>query len=199
MILSDVSVRRPVFAAVLSLLLVVLGMISFQRLSLRELPRRRPAGRRRSRPPTAVPRRSIIETRITQPLEDAIAGSRASPPSSSSSQNGRSQITIEFKLDRDIDAAANDVRDASAGVVGNLPAEADPPEIAKVSADADVMIWLNLVGHRSRPAGAHRLRRTLPRRPLLRSSTAWRASSSAAASATRCASGSTATRSRRAG
>jgi multidrug efflux pump len=143
MILSDVSVRRPVFAAVLSMLLVVLGAISFQRLSLRELPRIDPpvASIETSyRGATA----SIVESRITQPLEDAIAGIEGISTIQSSSQNGRSQITIEFNLDRDIDAATNDVRDAVNRVVGNLPVEADPPQVAKVSADADVLMWLNL-------------------------------------------------------
>ena len=143
MILSDVSVRRPVFAAVLSLLLVVLGAISFDRLSLRELPRIDPpvASIETSyRGATA----SIVESRITQPLEDAIAGIEGIATIQSSSQNGRSQITIEFNLARDIDAATNDVRDAVNRVVGNLPVEADPPQVAKVSADADVLMWLNL-------------------------------------------------------
>jgi multidrug efflux pump len=143
MILSDISVRRPVFAAVLSLMLVVLGLISFQRLSLRELPRVDPpvaSIETNYRGATA----SIIESRITQPLEDAISGIEGISTIQSSSQNGRSQITIEFTLDRDIDAATNDVRDAVNRVIGNLPVEADPPQIAKVSADADVLIWLNL-------------------------------------------------------
>ena len=143
MILSDVSVRRPVFAAVLSMLLVVLGAISFQRLSLRELPRIDPpvASIETSyRGATA----SIVESRITQPLEDAIAGIEGISTIQSSSQNGRSQITIEFNLDRDIDAATNDVRDAVNRVVGILPVEADPPQVAKVSADAEVLMWLNL-------------------------------------------------------
>jgi len=143
MILSDVSVRRPVFAAVLSMLLVVLGAISFQRLSLRELPRIDPpiaSIETNYRGATA----SIVESRITQPLEDAIAGIEGISTIQSSSQNGRSQITIEFNLSRDIDAATNDVRDAVNRVVGNLPVEADPPQVAKVSADADVLMWLNL-------------------------------------------------------
>jgi multidrug efflux pump len=143
MILSDVSVRRPVFAAVLSLLLVVLGAISFDRLSLRELPRIDPpvaSIETNYRGATA----SIVESRITQPLEDAIAGIEGIATIQSSSQNGRSQITIEFNLDRDIDGATNDVRDAVNRVVGVLPVEADPPQVAKVSADADVLMWLNL-------------------------------------------------------
>ena len=143
MILSDVSVRRPVFAAVLSMLLVVLGAISFQRLSLRELPRIDPpvaSIETTYRGATA----SIVESRITQPLEDTIAGIEGISTIQSSSQNGRSQITIEFNLSRDIDDATNDVRDAVNRVIDSLPVEADPPEVAKVSADADVLMWLNL-------------------------------------------------------
>ena len=143
MLLSDISVKRPVFATVLSLLLVVLGVIAFSRLPLRELPNIDP-------PIVSVETAyrgasaAIIESRITQPIEDAIAGIEGIDTINSSSQNGRSSISVEFGLERDIDGAANDIRDAVSRVVGNLPTEADPPQVAKVDADAEVIMWLSL-------------------------------------------------------
>ena len=143
MTLSDLSVRRPVFATVLSLLLVVLGVLSFTTLPLRELPDIDPPVVSIS---TAYPGASaaIIETRITQLLEDAVSGIEGIDTLDSSSRNGESQITIEFTLSRDIEAAANDVRDAVSRVVDRLPEEAELPEVQKVSADADAIMWLNL-------------------------------------------------------
>ncbi len=143
MLLSDISVKRPVFATVLSLLLVVLGLIAFTRLPLRELPDIDP-------PVVSVETAyrgasaAIVESRITQPIEDAISGIEGIESVQSSSQNGRSSISIEFSLSREIEGAANDVRDAVNRVVGNLPTEADPPQVAKVDADSDVIMWLNL-------------------------------------------------------
>src|SRR3546814_11425523 len=88
--------------------------------------------------------RSVVETRITQILEDAVSGIEGVDTLQSSSRNGRADVTIEFKLSRDIESAANDVRDAISRVVDRLPEEADTPEVAKVSADDDVILWLNL-------------------------------------------------------
>ena len=131
MLISDLSVKRPVFATVLSLMLVVLGVIAFTRLPLRELPNI-------DAPIVSVETAyrgasaAIVESRITQPIEDAIAGIEGIETINSSSQNGRSQISIEFGIDRNIDGAANDVRDAVGRVIEDLPVEADPPEVAKV-------------------------------------------------------------------
>ncbi|MDZ4350658.1 MAG: efflux RND transporter permease subunit [Xanthomonadaceae bacterium] len=143
MMLSDLAVRRPVFATVVSLLLIVLGVLSFTTLPLRELPDIDPPVVSIS---TGYPGASaaIIETRITQLLEDAVSGIEGIDTLDSSSRNGESRITIEFKLSRDIEAAANDVRDAVSRVVDRLPEEADLPEVQKVSADADAILWLNL-------------------------------------------------------
>ncbi len=143
MSLSDISVRRPVFAAVVSLLLVVLGILSFRALSLRELPDIDPPVVSIS---TSYPGASaaIVETRITQLLEDAVSGVEGIDTLDSSSRNGESRITIEFGLGRDIEAAANDVRDAVSRVVGRLPDGADLPQVQKVSADADAILWLSL-------------------------------------------------------
>ena len=141
--LSDLSIKRPVFAAVISLLLVVLGVMSFLRLTLRELPNIDPpiVSVEVNYPGASA---AVVETRITQILEDGLSGIEGIKTIQSSSRNGRSDVTIEFNLSRDIEAAANDVRDRVSRVMDRMPDEADPPEISKVEADADVIIWLNM-------------------------------------------------------
>lgn len=141
--LSDISIERPVFATVMSLLLIVLGLMSYTRLTLRELPA--------IDPPVvsvdvAYPGASagVVETRITQVLEDALAGIEGIESLQSRSVNGRSSVTIEFTLDRDIEAAANDVRDAVSRVLDRMPEEADPPEVEKADSDSEVILWLNM-------------------------------------------------------
>ncbi len=141
--LSDVSIERPVFATVLSLLLVVLGLMAYSRLTLRELPAIDP-------PVVSVEvgysgaSAAVVESRITQVLEDALAGIEGIESVQSRSVNGRATITIEFTLQREIEAAANDVRDAVSRVADRLPDEADPPEIQKADSDSDVILWLNM-------------------------------------------------------
>ena len=141
--LSDLSIRRPVFATVISLLLVVVGLMSFMRLTLRELPNIAP-------PIVSVDvtypgaSAAVDETRVTQILEDALSGIEGIYTIQSSSRNGRSDVTIEFNLTRDIEAAANDVRDAVSGILDRLPDEAYAPEIEKADSDSDTIIWLNM-------------------------------------------------------
>ena len=141
--ISDISIKRPVFAVVMSLLLVVLGVMAFMRLTLREMPNIDP-------PIVSVDvtypgaSAAVVETRITQILEDALAGIEGINTIQSRSRNGRSDVTIEFNISRDIEAAANDVRDAISRVADRLPIEADPPDISKVEADADAILWLNM-------------------------------------------------------
>ena len=143
MVLSDLSIKRPVLATVMSLLLVVLGIIAFTRLTLRELPNIDPpivsVG-------VAYPGASaaVVETRITQVLEDAVSGIEGIETVESRSRNGEASVTIEFSLARDIEAAANDVRDAVSRVMDRMPEEADPPRVEKVESDAEVIIWLNM-------------------------------------------------------
>ncbi|HSX65499.1 MAG TPA: efflux RND transporter permease subunit, partial [Pseudoxanthomonas sp.] len=141
--LSDISIKRPVLAVVISLLLIVLGIMSFTRLTLRELPNIDPpiVSVEVSYPGASA---AVAETRVTQILEDALSGIEGINTIQSQSRNGRSDITIEFRLTRDIEAAANDVRDAVSRVMDRMPEEADPPEISKVEADADVIVWLNM-------------------------------------------------------
>ncbi|MEM8634501.1 MAG: efflux RND transporter permease subunit [Pseudomonadota bacterium] len=143
MILSDVAVKRPVFASVLSLLLVIFGLVSFDRLPLREYPDiDAPVVTIQTDYPGASA--SIVETRITQIIEDRIAGVEGIRTVDASSRDGRSDISIEFAINQDIDVAANDIRDRVSSVSDQLPIDADPPEITKANADDDVIIWLNL-------------------------------------------------------
>lgn len=143
MILSDTSVKRPVFASVISLILVIFGLVSFDRLPLREYPDIDPpvVSIETSYPGASA---SIVETKITQILEDRISGVEGIRFIDSSSTDGRSNISIEFSIDQDIDAAANDIRDRISGILDNIPDEADPPEISKADGNNDVITWLNL-------------------------------------------------------
>ena len=108
--ISELSVRRPVFATVLSMLLVIFGLVSLQRLSVREYPDI-------DRPTVSITTAyrgasaAIIETKITQIIEDSVAGIEGILKIESDSEDERSQVRIEFDVNRDVDAAANDVRD----------------------------------------------------------------------------------------
>ncbi|QTP58600.1 efflux RND transporter permease subunit [Billgrantia antri] len=143
--LSDVSVQRPVLATVLALLIVAFGLLSLQRLSLQEYPSIDP-------PVISIDTRypgaaaNVVESRITQVLEDRIAGIEGIEVVTSSSEDGRSRIDIEFGLETNIDAAANDVRDRISGAQPNLPDDADPPEVQKTDSSEDVVLWLSLSG-----------------------------------------------------
>lgn len=145
MLLSDVSIKRPVFASVLSILLIAFGVIAFDRLTLREYPNIDPpvVSIRTSYPGAAA---SVIETRITKVLEDRISGIEGIRYIESASENGASNITVQFDVGHDMDSAANDIRDRVASAARNLPIEADPPEIQKVSSDEDVILWFNFAG-----------------------------------------------------
>jgi len=147
MIISDISVRRPVFASVISLLLIAFGLIAFDRIPLREYPDIDPpvVSVETTYPGAAA---AVVETRITEVIEERIAGVEGIEFIESSSSDGESRITIEFGIDRDIDSAANDIRDRVAGIRDNLPVEADPPEIRKVDSNEDVIMWMNLVSDR---------------------------------------------------
>ncbi len=141
--LSDLSIKRPVLAVVMSLLLLVLGIMSFNRLTLRELPAIDPPIVSVSVDYTGASA-AVIESRVTQVLEDALAGIEGIDTINARSTNGRASVSIEFTANRDIEAAANDVRDAVSRVADRMPEEARPPEIAKVESDADPIIWFNM-------------------------------------------------------
>tara|TARA_Y100000052_G_scaffold23808_1_gene25836 strand:+ start:20734 stop:23841 length:3108 start_codon:yes stop_codon:yes gene_type:complete len=143
MLLSDVSVKRPVFATVINLLLIIFGVVAFSMLSLREYPDIDPPIVSVSTTYTGASA-NIVETRITQLLEDRISGIEGIKNVTSTSRNGRSDITIEFKLSRDIDAAAKDVRERVSRALNNLPDQADPPEVSKANSDESAVVWYNL-------------------------------------------------------
>lgn len=143
MLISDISVKRPIFASVISLLLIAFGLVSFDRLSLREYPDINPPVVTVEVDYPGAPA-SIVETRVTELVEERIAGVEGIEFVESSSSDGRSRVTIEFSIDRDINEAANDVRDRISGIQDNLPEEADPPEVQKADSNDDVIIWQNL-------------------------------------------------------
>jgi len=147
MIISDISVKRPVFASVISLMLIAFGLVSFDRLSLREYPDIDPPIVTVEVEYPGAPA-NIVETRITELIEERIAGVEGIEFIESSSQDGESNVTIEFSINRDINEAANDVRDRISGIQDNLPEEADPPEVQKVDSNDDVIIWQNLSSDR---------------------------------------------------
>ncbi|MFZ5755397.1 MAG: efflux RND transporter permease subunit [Pseudomonadota bacterium] len=139
--LSDVSVKRPVMATVLNALLLVFGAYAMVSLSVREYPDIDPpvVSVQTNYPGASAP---VVETRITQVLEEQIAGIEGVRSLNATSRDGRSNISIEFALDRNVDDAANDVRDRVSRVLGNLPDEADPPEVTKADSDANPIIWI---------------------------------------------------------
>jgi multidrug efflux pump len=145
--LSEICIRRPVFATVLSLLIVLIGAVSYQRLAVREYPKI-------DEPVVTVETRyrgasaEIIESQVTKPLEDSIAGIEGVDVLTSISRSEQSQITVRFKLSRDADGAAADVRDRVARVRQRLPSDVDEPVIAKVEADANPIIWLAFTSDR---------------------------------------------------
>jgi len=150
MILSDISVDRPVFATVISLLLVVFGVMSFMDLPLRQYPDVNP-------PIVSVSTTyrgasaDIVESKVTRLIEDRISGIEGIKTISSNSQDGRSRITIEFKINRDIDDAANDVRQRVSRLLNNLPEEADPPEITKADTNDRAIMWIRLKSDQMSP------------------------------------------------
>ncbi|OJX30165.1 MAG: multidrug transporter AcrB [Burkholderiales bacterium 68-12] len=139
--LAEVSIRRPVLATVLSLLVLLVGAVSFTRLSVREYPRI-------DEPVVTVSVRyagasaEVMESQVTKPLEDSIAGIDAVDVITSISRAEQSQISVRFRLEKDADNAAAEVRDRTARVRGRLPDEVDEPVIAKVEADAVPVMWL---------------------------------------------------------
>jgi multidrug efflux pump len=147
MVLSDVSIKRPVFATVLSLVLIIFGLFALRTMSVREYPDIDP-------PVVSVntiyrgASAEIIESKITQVIEDAVAGIEGIRAITSTSREESSSVSIEFNLTRNVDAAANDVRDKVSRVLARLPDEADPPTIAKTEADARPIIYIALFSDR---------------------------------------------------
>ena len=143
LLLSDISIKRPVFAAVVSLILVIFGLYSMKDLAIREYPdidapivsvitlyKGAPA--------------TIIESQVTQIIEDSVSGIEGVKQITSKSREERSEVTIEFVVSRDVDAAASDVRDKISGSIGSLPLDAESPIVLKTEADASPFIWIGM-------------------------------------------------------
>lgn len=139
--LPEISVRRPVFATVLSLIIVLVGWVSFGSLTVREYPKI-------DEPAVTVTTRfvgassEVVESQVTKTLEDSLAGLEGVDVLTSISRQEQSQITVRFQLERDPDAAAAEVRDKVARVRGRLPQGIDEPVVAKIEADAFPVVWL---------------------------------------------------------
>jgi multidrug efflux pump len=150
MFLPEISIKRPVLSTVMSLLIILVGVISFLRLTVREYPNI-------DTPVVSVrtvykgASAQVIESQVTQPLEDSLSGIEGVRTLKSVSREEVSQITVEFVSTRDPDAAANDVRDRVARVRGLLPQEVDDPIVAKIEADAQAIMWLRLYSDRHDP------------------------------------------------
>lgn len=139
--LPEVAIRRPVFATVLSLLVLLIGAVSFTKLPVREYPKI-------DEPVVTVSVKyagasaEVVESQVAKPLEDSIAGIDAVDVITSISRAEQAQITVRFRLEKDADAAAAEVRDRTARVRNKLPQAIEEPVIAKVEADAFPVIWL---------------------------------------------------------
>ena len=143
MSLSSISIKRPVLAMVMSMAIVLFGLISLQFLGVREYPSvDNPIITVSTSYPGA--NAEVIESQITEPLEESINGIAGIRSLISTSRDGRSSITVEFNIDIDLEAAANDVRDRVSRAVNQLPADADPPQVAKADADATPIIFMSL-------------------------------------------------------
>lgn len=141
MFITDICIRRPVFATVINLMLILVGLIAYNRLTVREYPKI-------DEPVVTITTHyqgasaEIIESQVTKPLEDSLAGIEGIEVMNSISRQENSQISMRFKLTRDPDAAAADVRDRVGRARGKLPDEVDEPIIAKTEADAQPMLYL---------------------------------------------------------
>jgi multidrug efflux pump len=150
MFLPELSIRRPVLATVMSLIVVLVGIIAYDRLTVREYPKI-------DEPVVTVETTfkgasaDIVESQVTQILEESLAGIEGIDYMSSISRPERSQITARFRLDREPDAAANDVRDRAARVRGRLPDEIEEPIVSKVEADAQPILYLAFSSDRHSP------------------------------------------------
>ena len=148
--LSDICIRRPVFATVLSLAVMLIGLVSYQRLSVREYPKI-------DEPVMTVTTTyrgasaEIVESQISKPLEDSLAGIEGVDVLTSISRQESSQISVRFRLERNPDSAASDVRDRVSRVRNRLPDDIDEPVIAKVEADASPVIWLAFSSEKHSP------------------------------------------------
>ena len=150
MILSEISIKRPVLATVMSLVIVLMGFLSYSRMAVREYPNIDPpvvSVRTVYKGATA----QVIESAVTQPLEDSLSGIEGIKTIKSNSREEVSQITITFLTTREVDAAAADVRDRVSRIRKQLPATIDEPVVSKIEADAQAIIWIAVTSDRQSP------------------------------------------------
>jgi len=144
MSLSETSIRRPVLATVMSLVIVLFGIIGFYYLGVREYPAvDPPVVTVQTSYPGANP--EVIAAQITEPLEQVINGIAGIRTITSESRDERSTITVEFTLDSDLSDAANDVRDRVSRALRDLPVDANPPVVEKADADSSPILFLSLI------------------------------------------------------
>ena len=134
--IASVSIKRPVLSSVLSIILLLFGFVGFKMLGLREFPSVDPPIVTVSTSYTGA-NADVMATQITQVLEESINGIAGIRTLTSSSSDGSSRITVEFNIDADMEAAANDVRDRVSRVLNRLPQDCDPPVVVKTDADTD--------------------------------------------------------------
>lgn len=141
--IASFSIKRPVFASVLSITIILFGVVGFNMLGLREFPS--------VDPPIVTVSTSyvganadVISTQITEILEESINGIAGIRTLTSSSSDGRSNISVEFNIGENMEAAANDVRDRVSRVMRQLPQDCDPPVVVKTDADADAILILGI-------------------------------------------------------
>lgn len=143
MSLSSISIQRPVLATVLSIVIVLFGLIGLRYLGVREYPSVDPPIISVSTTYVGA-NAEIIESQITEPIEEAVNGIAGIRSITSVSRDGRSTVTVEFNLEIDLEAAVNDVRDKTSRAVRNLPPDAEPPVVSKADADASPIMFINI-------------------------------------------------------
>ncbi|MEM6300347.1 MAG: efflux RND transporter permease subunit [Pseudomonadota bacterium] len=143
--LPEISVQRPVFATVIALLLIAFGVMAFLQLATREYPDIAPPQVSISTDYSGAAA-DVVETRITQPIEDEIGGIEGIRAIRSSSSDGRSNITIEFELSRDLDSATNDVRDRVSRASRRIPEEAERPQVTKADSESQPLLYISIEG-----------------------------------------------------
>src|SRR5687767_7612989 len=150
MVLSDISIKRPVVATVASLLLVVFGLFALTKLPVRETPDiEQPMVSVNVNYPGASA--EVVESKIVRVIEDQLSGIEGMKSIQSQARDGNGNINIEFELGRDIDVAASDVRDLVSRVQRRLPEDADVPIVQKAGQDSEPIMWMNITSSTRTP------------------------------------------------
>lgn len=145
--LSDTAIKRPVFASILSLILLIFGLMSFEKMAVQEYPN---IDRSAISISTLYVGASsqVVENRITKIIENSIAGISGISSISSSSRDGSSRVSIDFNINQDIEEATNEVRDKISRIANRLPEQAGTPSIRKIRHSTEAIVWFNLSSSR---------------------------------------------------